>query len=54
MSTYTCDRADKAFYDDHWRGMHNVEFMSPGCAPGFDGYDADGNELPDGRYTGDD
>ena len=51
VSTYTCDRADKAFYDDHWRGMHNVEFMSPGCAPGFDGYDADGNELPDGRYT---
>ena len=51
VSTYRCDRADKAFYDDHWRGMHNVEFMSPGCAPGFDGYDADGNELPDGRYT---
>ena len=51
VRTYTCDRADKAFYDDHWRGMHNAEFMSPGCAPSFDSYDADGNELPDGRYT---
>ena len=51
VRTYTCDRADKGFYDDHWRGVHNAEFMSPGCAPSFDSYDADGNELPDGRYT---
>ena len=51
VRTYTCDRADKAFYDDHWRGVHNAEFMSPGCDPSFDSYDADGNELPDGRYT---
>ena len=51
VRTYTCDRADKAFYDDHWRGVHNAEFMSPECAPSFDSYDADGNELPDGRYT---
>ena len=51
VRTYTCDRADKGFYDDHWRGVHNAEFMSPGCDPSFDSYDADGNELPDGRYT---
>ena len=51
VRTYTCDRADKAFYDDHWRGVHNAEFMSPECALSFDSYDADGNELPDGRYT---
>ena len=51
LRSVTCDRADKSVYDDHWRASHNVEFMSPGCAPRFDGYDADGNELPDGRYT---
>ena len=51
LRSFTCDRSDKSVYDDHWRASHNVEFMSPGCAPRFDGYDADGNELPDGRYT---
>lgn len=51
VRSYTCDRADKAFYDDHWRAMHNAEFMSPGCDPNFDTYDAKGRELPDGRYT---
>ena len=51
LRSYTCDRSDKSVYDEHWRASHNVEFMSPGCQPRFDGYDADGNELPDGRYT---
>ena len=51
LRSFTCDRSDKSVYDDHWRASHNVEFMSPGCAQRFDGYDADGNELPDGRYT---